>query len=160
MRKILAPPFLAILTLALSGTIGLAYGAPYVSYPDFVLMDREGRHDVVRMVQDHTVELEQQSRYYAARSNAKARRTSFIDLFIQSARAAIQGHNQPCMYAGWPSVMEEIAGRLYCNNPGKHWSYLPRYQESGQDPEYLRNLEISKEVYQDAARAKEFRMIS
>lgn len=120
-----------------------------MSYPDFVLMDQKGRYQVIHMMQDFVVEQEQQVRYYMAlNSGAK---TVFWDFILDEAHAERDAnHGAPCMYAGWPSVMEEIAGHLYCNNPAKYWSSLDRYKNHPrQDPDYLKDLERAKNLYNE-----------
>lgn len=139
--------FLLIATF-LSASATKAKAAPYISYPDFVIMSQDSRYEVVRMMQDFTVEYEQQSRLYISKAS---KHTSYFDFLINSAYAASNDHGAPCMYAGWPSVMEEIGKQTYCNNPGKYWSSIDRYKNYGeQDPSYLKSLETSRDVYKSA----------
>lgn len=146
--------FSLFLFAALTATGPKAQATPYVSFPEFLLMSQEDRYRVVHMMQDFLVEQEQQSKYIML--NKSAKHTVFWSFLINKAYASDNGfHGAPCVYAGWPSAMEEIAGQLYCNNPGRYWASVPRYQNRGdQDPSYLEGLKRSQTIYNKVRKNK------
>lgn len=138
-----------------------AKAAPYVSYPDFVMMDKESKYQVVHMVQDYAVENEYQSRLYIKRLNKKSKRTSFFDLFMDDAHAALNGHGKPCMYAGWVSVLQQSGNSAYCNNPRKYKASIGRYSASDESfKEDLKYAQTLYNQYQGEVKAGNFAKIS
>ena len=138
---------LAITLFTVVSAIAPLFGvqaAPYITYPDFVLMDQEGRYEVVHMMQDYVTEYEAQSRLYM---ESQSKKSAYINLefLINSAYAASAAHGAPCMYGGWLSVMQESNGQVYCNNPRKYGQAIKRFSSSDQG--FKEDLIASQNLY-------------
>lgn len=146
MYKVFLLTFMVLLTgLAESK----ANASTYVTYPDFVLMKQSQRYEVIEMVQDYTVEMEQQWRNYVLKPTKK---TSYYDWFISNAYAQVDREGRPCLYAGWPSVLQTYKNATYCNNPRKYnlkeSNVFTRYRGKGaNDDNFFSDLEHAKIVY-------------
>lgn len=154
MNSTVLSTFLFAISLGVLGaSASKAHAGAYISYPDFVLMGQDQRRQVVELVQDFVVESEQQGKYIEALASKKAR-YSFIENLLEfgpiEKAHAYQGgkHGAACMYAGWPSVVEEQKGNFICNNPRHYWKSVDRYKNNPEgDASYLETLLASQKAF-------------
>ncbi|MEX0799436.1 MAG: hypothetical protein WD025_08320 [Bacteriovoracaceae bacterium] len=152
-----------IFTILISLSNLSAKASSYVTYPDFVLMERQKKIEVIDMVQRYTVEAEYQSDLLLKKNSPKYTWVDWIANSFTAYANRISLDNARCMYGGWFSIASktEASGNpLYCSNPkylmGDTNASGIRLQEAQDSDEILNDganfrgdLEVSRAVYKE-----------
>lgn len=87
----------------------IARAGEQITYFDFVMMEKEQKREVIKLVQKYSAQAEYIQNYVLKESSKKKKRTSYVDFFLNQfkAYAGTTEHDEPerktCFYGGWLS---------------------------------------------------------
>tara|TARA_B100001971_G_C18268046_1_gene596679 strand:+ start:117115 stop:120090 length:2976 start_codon:yes stop_codon:yes gene_type:complete len=87
----------------------IARAGEQITYFDFVMMEKEQKREVIKLVQKYSAQAEYIQNYVLKESSKKKKRTSYVDFFFNQfkAYAGTTEHDEPerktCFYGGWLS---------------------------------------------------------